>query len=189
MSSIQQMLAGGSPAAALQALTWAGNYIDTVTLTPGNAFFTSTASNTTGDNSVYSDALPATGDLYWEVTLSKGSTTYVGFLGVTNKSTTTDWHNTPDVYEAWYWGGTWFGGGAVNVAIGSNLTSGTYRLALNRTDGRLYMKRMDNTPSGVYSAAYPSGTLRATMLCQSGNPVPDGTIVGGSCYGGSGGLF
>lgn len=189
MSAMQQMLlAGGIPPVAL---TWQANYnVDTATVTPGSNVFTATSANAGSNGGVFSGLLPAAGDWHFDVTLSAGfssTPSRVGFLGISNAASGFVWSDNA-YHKTWYFNGQWKGTGTEYVAPPVPLDAATYRIGLNRSNGRLYIK--SSASATVAVATIPSGSnLYACLLDQSGYPFPGATIVGGLCYSGSGGLW
>lgn len=191
MLGINQLIGFGVAHEPPVALTWQTNYnVDTATVTPGSTVFTATASNAGSNGGVFSGVLPATGDWYFDVTLADGASSSparVGFLGIANANTGFGWSSGAN-YKAWYYGGSWYGNGTEYVAPPTNLNAATYRIGLNRANGRLYIKSSAHATVAV--STIPTGSnLYACLLDQSGYPFPGATIVGGLCYPGAGGLW
>jgi hypothetical protein len=173
---------------------WATALGDTVTLPSYlSPVYTATTGNNSNGFGVFSNLLPATGQYFIDVTLASGqdsSPASVGFLGLSTVATGFNF-NTSANYKAWYYTGAWFGD-ATTVSSGdsSNLITGTYRIAIDRTNGLFYMQRTSGTPSTVRSAHLPgSGNLFLMMLPQSTFRVPGVTIINGGIQAGHGGLY
>jgi len=169
-------------------LSWTTNYGNTTTISSSSVVTATTDANNNGVG-YFSGSLPAE-SCYLDVTLDSGysdSPTSVAFMGVSNVVSQFNYGAEAN-YKAWYWSGSWWGNGTNYVTPPTSLVADTYRIAVNRSNGRLYIKRSGNAT--VASADLPSGsTLYLMVLPQNSYRTPGATIVNGRVYSGSGGLY
>lgn len=168
------------------SLTWSTEYGDTTSISSSTVVTATTANNSNGYG-YFSVALPSV-SCFFDVILDIGYTAGVNFLGVSNEISQFNFSDGAAKYKAWYWSGSWWGDGTNYVNPPTSLDTDTYRIAINRSNGRLYMKRTGNAT--VASADLPTGsTLYLMNLPQSGFRTSGATIVNGKAYSGSGGLY
>jgi len=174
---------------ASASVAWNTTFGSTITLSAPNATFTASAANANGFGT-FTNVLPASGQYYIDVTLPTGQDNgSVDFLGISNEVSALDYpQNTK--YKAWYWSGGWFGIATDDGTTGPALVSGTYRIAIDRTNSHFYMQKISGTPSVVRNAALPSGSNMFLMvLSQSGFTTGGASILNGGTIAGHGGLY
>lgn len=178
-------LGGNWPALPVPAsLSWQTNYNETISIS-GNVATSNGNTNSSGYG-YFSEPLPAY-SCYVDISLPAGYSGAVNFLGVSNTNAQFGWGNS-QYYKAWYWSGSWFGAGTNHVNPPAALYADTYRIAVNRQNGRLYMKAASYAT--IASADLPIGsTLYIMNLPQTGYVSSGATIIGGVLYSGSGGLY
>jgi hypothetical protein len=172
------------------SLSWQTNQQGAaVTFTAGSTSFSSTATTSNGYGT-FTGVLPLS-SFYVDVTLGPaytGGLDNVGFLGISNTNTAFDYTVAAN-FKAWYWSGSWFGNGTNFVNPPGGLVEDTYRIAVNYSNNRLYIKR--NGSATVAQAAFTTGSnYYLMMLGQSGYTTVGVSILnGGSTFSGSGGLY
>lgn len=168
---------------------------------------------------IYFDVQIDGGYTGWSFSLDQQNVSLVGSLVIYDADSITGYLGYFEHYEyysGWYWRGVWTGvylidAGAVVEADGNNvtkfqfdygneiaapatLTTGTYRMAINRNEKKLYMKRIGPDASSVGSITLPfTGNLRMAVLTQGwpGTYPSFGARIlnNGIIYNGSGGLY
>lgn len=185
-ASTNFLLAGSS---SQGSMSWQTNYGNTTTIASPNVVTANTQDNTNGFG-YFSSPFPDSGNYYVDITLESGydsNPTSVNFLGVSNTVSQFTF-GAPLNYKAWYWAAQWYGAGTEYVAPPTTLDADTYRIAINRSNNRLYIKRSTN--STVAQANLPSGTtFYVCVLPQLNYRTSGATIVNGLWYAGSGGLY
>lgn len=175
-------------------ILWTTNNLNTATISSPTPNATFTVSSGTGDGEgVFTNALPATGQYYFDCTLDDGHTSGVGFFGFSNTTAAFQYAAQAN-YKAWYWSGAWWGNAAtISNGDSSALLAGTYRIAVDRTNNRFYMRRTGPTASTVRSANLPATTganVYLMMMGQAGYKAVGVSIAnGGALNSGSGGLY
>ena len=176
-----------------------------------------TATGNGNGHQTYSNILPNIDRFYFDVTLDggyngwnfAGGNSKVGFLGVCNTTQPITFFNY-DNFLSWYWRAVWYGKysltawattgyfekSAPTKENPATLDNGTYRIAIDRINGRLYMKRLTpNESVAGYIDNLPTGDLRLMLLtqffpAQDGYPQMGAKIENnGVIYNGSGGLY
>jgi hypothetical protein len=187
---------------------WEGTNGRNITFSNDRLSFTATG-NGNGYQS-YSTILPSIDRFYFDVTLDGGyDTGKIGFLGVCNTTNAITFFNY-DRYTAWYWRAVYLGKyqkvawaqpgyferKAPNENNPANLDGGKYRIAIDRTRDRMYVKRLTpNESASGYIEELPQGDLRLMLLTQfypstNGYPQMGAKIENnGTIYTGSGGLY
>jgi len=185
------MVAGGeTPAVQVGTVLWQGTNNTSVTLTSGSDTYS--VSGTTSGGQTYGDTVPSvtTTGWYLDVELLQGYSSYVGWLGVCNTTTSFAYNASPRPYTGWYWSGAiWYPGGTDSTNI-SALTADTYRIAMRSESGtpKIYFRKLGGAIRGPIDV--PTGTLRLMMLGQNNFTLPEATILNsGAVYEGGGGLF
>ena len=185
------MTAGGeTPAVQVGTVLWQGTNDTSVTLTSGSDTYS--VSGTTNGDQTYGDTVPSvtTTGWYLDVELLQGYSSYVGWLGVCNTTTSFNANTSPQPYTGWYWNGPiWYPGGT-DSTNSSGLTADTYRIAMRSESGtpKIYFRKLGGAIRGPNDV--PTGTLRLMMLGQGGFLLPEVTILNsGAVYEGGGGLF
>ena len=185
------MVAGGeTPAVQVGTVLWQGTNNTSVTLTSGSDTYS--VSGTTSGGQTYGDTVPSvtTTGWYLDVELLQGYSSYVGWLGVCNTTTSFVYNASPRPYTGWYWSGAiWYPGGTDSTNL-SALTADTYRIAMRSESGtpKIYFRKLGGAIRGPIDV--PTGTLRLMMLGQNNFTLPEATILNsGAVYEGGGGLF
>jgi len=185
------MVAGGeTPAVQVGTVLWQGTNNTSVTLTSGSDTYS--VSGTTSGGQTYGDTVPSvtTTGWYLDVELLQGYSSYVGWLGVCNTTTSFAYNASPRPYTGWYWSGAiWYPGGTDSTNL-SALTADTYRIAMRSESGtpKIYFRKLGGAIRGPIDV--PTGTLRLMMLGQNNFTLPEATILNsGAVYEGGGGLF
>lgn len=173
--------------AAPVSLAWTTNYGNTTTIT-SSTVVTATSANNSNSYGYFSGLLP-TYSCYLDIIINAGysnSPTVINFLGISNEVSQFTW-GIGSKYKAWYWSGDWRGDGT-NYVTPPAMNADTYRIAVNRENGRLYMKRTGDAT--IASANLPTGSnLYVVNLALGGYPTSGATIVNGLVYSGAGGLY
>ncbi len=161
-----------------------------VTFTAGSTSFGGNTGTLSNGYGTFTGVLPLS-SFYVDVTLDGGSDstpTRIGFLGISNTNTAFDYPVAAN-YKAWYWSGSWFGNGTNFVNPPGAMVQDTYRIAVNYSNNRLYIKR--NGDATVAQAAFTTGSnYYLMMMGQSGYDTVGVSILnGGSTFSGSGGLY
>lgn len=182
---------GSQTPTPLGDLTWAFNFGNTTTIASPTVVTATTSTNSTNTGYV-STILPAQ-SCYFDVILDSGyssSPTSVNFLGIGNRDTSIQWvEDDGEAYRAWYWSGSWYGFTPTTSTGGGNLNADTYRMAVNRSNNTLYMKKASSSTVVSASLPSPNTNLYLINLPQSGYRMSGATIVNGKAYAGSGGLY
>lgn len=186
------LMTAGSGTSDVQVGTvlWQGTNDTSVTLTPGSDTYS--VSGTTNGDQTYGDTVPSvtTTGWYLDVELLQGYSSYVGWLGVCNTTTSFTYNTSPRPFTGWYWNGPiWYPGGT-DSTNSSALIADTYRIAMRSESGtpKIYFRKLGAAIRGPIDV--PTGTLRLMMLGQSGFTLPEVTILNsGAVYEGGGGLF
>jgi hypothetical protein len=185
------MTAGGeTPAVQVGTVLWQGTNNTSVTLTSGSDTYS--VSGTSSGGQTYGDTVPSvtTTGWYLDVELLQGYSSYVGWLGVCNTTTSFAYNASPRPYTGWYWSGAiWYPGGTDSTNL-SALTADTYRIAMRSESGtpKIYFRKLGGAIRGPIDV--PTGTLRLMMLGQNNFTLPEATILNsGAVYEGGGGLF